>query len=160
MLGNWNATTKAARSQDLMSTRILIADDSPTLRGRLRKILEKRAGWEVCAEAETGEIAVAKTVTFRPNVIVLDLFLPDMDGLQAALEIGAALGSMPNIVIYTLDTLPALGAHARKIGVREVVSKSDIGALIEAIEKLSADVSGVPVGSAKLAAAQPRVEAA
>ena len=63
--------------------RILLADDHPIVRRHVREILQS-AGWEVCGEAANGREAVALTATHRPDIVVLDLSMPDMDGLQAA----------------------------------------------------------------------------
>jgi DNA-binding NarL/FixJ family response regulator len=64
--------------------RILIADDHPVVRFGLKAILAGHSGWEICAEAETGEQAIAMATRLRPDVVILDLILPGITGLQAS----------------------------------------------------------------------------
>jgi len=66
-----------------MPRRILIADDSPFTRKTLQDLLESR-GWEVCGQADNGVDAVRMTVELNPDVVILDLAMPSMDGLTAA----------------------------------------------------------------------------
>jgi DNA-binding NarL/FixJ family response regulator len=120
-----------------MSTRILIADDSDLFRARIREVLGRHDGWEVCGEAENGEIAIARAMDLQPDVLVLDLVMPDMDGLQVAREIRNNARRPPCILLYTLYTVPALAVEAKMLGVQEVVPKSSIEALIKAIETQS-----------------------
>ena len=68
--------------------RILVADDHAVVRDGLKLILSAREGWEICAEAETGEEAVILAQHFRPDVVVLDLNMPGITGLQATAESG------------------------------------------------------------------------
>ena len=67
--------------------RILIADNHPVVRRHVREILETEQDWEVCAEAATGREAVAMTSAHRPDIVVLDLSMPELNGLQAARQI-------------------------------------------------------------------------
>ena len=67
-----------------MPTRILLVDDSPTIRKMLRTILETNTAHEICGEAEDGEVAVRLTQQLKPDVVVLDLAMPIMDGLEHA----------------------------------------------------------------------------
>jgi DNA-binding NarL/FixJ family response regulator len=64
--------------------RILIADDSPQILQALRKALEEHPEWEVCAEASNGIEAVAQPAALNPDVVVLDLTMPKMNGFEAA----------------------------------------------------------------------------
>ena len=66
--------------------RILIADDHPIVRRCVRLTLEEN-GWEVCGEATTGREAVTMTAEQKPEVVVLDLSMPELNGLDAAREI-------------------------------------------------------------------------
>ena len=60
--------------------RILVADDHAVVRSGLKTILGAREGWEICAEAETGEEAVALAKRYRPDVVILDLSMPESQG--------------------------------------------------------------------------------
>lgn len=118
-----------------MLARILIADDNDVARGRLAELLHTHDSWNVCGEAVNGQQAVSKAAELEPDLIVLDLAMPVMDGLQAAREITRAQPSIP-IVLFTVHDLPAVELEAKKVGIRQVVSKSDFAALLSAIEKL------------------------
>jgi DNA-binding NarL/FixJ family response regulator len=72
-----------------MAVRILIADDDRTIRHLLRRILEERPGWEVCGEAANGNDAVAQTEQLAPDLAIIDLAMPDKNGIEAAREIFA-----------------------------------------------------------------------
>ncbi len=82
-----------------MAIRILIADDNEAVRGRLGELLATHDGWEVCGSVASGREAVEKAVELRPSLIILDLAMPEMDGLSAAKEIGkvTAVGSHRDI---------------------------------------------------------------
>ncbi len=117
-----------------MSLRILLADDNPALRASLGNMLtSSHDGWIVCAEAENGQQAVSKAINLRPDVVVLDLSMPVMDGLEAAREIANVLASVP-IFLYTLHTIPALEQEAPKFGITQVFCKPNWQSLFDAIE--------------------------
>lgn len=99
-----------------MTARILIADDNDAARGRISELLRCHDGWEVCAEVEDGQQAVLKATELKPDIIILDLAMPVMNGLQAAGEISLVLPSVP-IVLYTLHDLPVIQLEAKKFGI-------------------------------------------
>jgi DNA-binding NarL/FixJ family response regulator len=119
-----------------MPSRILIADDHDLLRRLIKRKLEDHLDW-VCIEAENGEQAVAKAMELKPEIIILDLVMPVMDGLTAAREIVKLLPAVP-IVIHTVHFSEELKWEATKIGVREVLPKADIASLVDAVEALLA----------------------
>ena len=117
-----------------MPLRILVADDNPALRSSLGHMLtSSHDGWVICAEAENGRQAVSKAIDLRPDVVVLDLSMPVMDGLEAAREIANVFASIP-IFLYTLHTIPALEQEAPKFGITQVVCKPNWQSLFDAIE--------------------------
>jgi len=121
-----------------MPTRILIADDSSLMRRVLRKLLESHSnGWKVCAEAVDGLDAVQKAVESKPDLVIIDLQMPSMDGLSASVRIAKSLPRVP-ILINTNHKSEYVDSAARKVGVREVISKSDSNALLRAVEGLQA----------------------
>src|SRR5271165_3281329 len=77
----------------MKTLRILIADDHDLLRRGLKSLIESRAGWTVCAEAHTGREAVAKAEELRPDIVILDITMPELNGLEAARRI---LKASPN----------------------------------------------------------------
>jgi DNA-binding NarL/FixJ family response regulator len=105
-------------------SRILIADDSPVIRHSVRACLEQNTGWEVCGEAENGAIAVEMVKQLRPDVIILDLSMPVLNGLEAAKQI-ASLAPQTVILMYTLHNCGDLLREARAAGVQGVFSKSE-----------------------------------
>jgi CheY-like chemotaxis protein len=129
----------------LMATRILIGDDNEAVRGRLGELLATHGGWEVCGSVASGRQAVEKAVELRPSLIILDLVMPEMDGLSAAKEIGKKLPSVP-IVIFTLHKFATIDLEAKKAGVRYVVAKPDTETLLRVVDEL---VKGQPAEPAQ-----------
>jgi DNA-binding NarL/FixJ family response regulator len=120
-----------------MPTRILLADDSPPIRKVLRTVLEINSAREICGEVEDGEAAVRLTQQLKPDVVVLDLAMPIMDGLEAARRI-AVIAPTVVMLMFTLHVSEQLVKEAHKAGIREVLSKSDgaVPGLVNAIESL------------------------
>jgi DNA-binding NarL/FixJ family response regulator len=118
-----------------VSIRLLIADDNATVRRLLRALLETHEGWQVCGEAENGMEAVAKAAELQPDVIILDLAMPMMDGLHAAREISRNSPGIP-ILIHTLHNVPGLDVEMKKAGVRKIINKTETAdELLLAIEE-------------------------
>ena len=114
--------------------RILIADDHAVVRAGLKLILSTREGWEICAEAETGEAAVVLAQRFRPDVVVLDLNMPGISGLQATAEIKQTVPGTGMVILtchYSATLLQAI-VKAEDLG---FVMKSDANRdLVSALE--------------------------
>lgn len=119
-----------------MGTRILIADDDVAIRRLLRRILEERSGWEVCGEAENGRDAVAKTAELSPDVVILDLAMPEKNGLQAAREIAAASPLVAMLLLTVQESSAELASEARKVGFGAIISKEKGTEVIRGIEAL------------------------
>jgi DNA-binding NarL/FixJ family response regulator len=131
--------------------RILIADDNEAMRGSLRSLLSGE-GWSVCGEAADGGQAVEMAGRLAPDLIILDLAMPVLDGLRAAFEILKTDPSRP-ILLYTLHNSEVIEVEAKKAGVRGVISKTaDLGALLECVQSLLAGtperVAAAPRGAA------------
>jgi DNA-binding NarL/FixJ family response regulator len=121
-----------------LAFRILIADDHPAIRKVLRALIEGHAGWEVCGEAQNGFEALSKAAELKPDLVIMDLAMPVMDGIRAAREMSGALPGMP-ILMHTMHGSPAVNLEAKKVGVTLVVSKGEsgenlIGAIGEALK--------------------------
>lgn len=118
-----------------MTTRILIADDSRTVRHSLHGLLEQHLDWKVCADAVDGTDVIAKAQQFKPDVIVLDFFMPDMTGVEAARILKRVLPSVP-ILIVTLEITAQLVEQAKSVGIKGAVQKSDTGGMVRGVEAL------------------------
>ncbi|MGA2019201.1 MAG: response regulator [Candidatus Sulfotelmatobacter sp.] len=122
-----------------MGQKILIVDDNSMIRSSLRSWIEGNADWRVCGEAENGQIAVEKVETMRPDIVILDLQMPVMNGLEAARQISHVA---PNtaMVMFTMHPSTELLKVAQTVGVREVVSKADqlSGPLLVALKQICA----------------------
>jgi DNA-binding NarL/FixJ family response regulator len=104
--------------------RILLIDDHDLVRQGLRTLLDARSGWVVCGEGTTGRQAVELARQLQPDVIVMDIHMPDMDGLAASREI-LAVNPQIEILILTLDETETVMRAATAAGARGVVMKSD-----------------------------------
>jgi DNA-binding NarL/FixJ family response regulator len=120
--------------------RILIVDDSAVIREALRELLEEQNGWEVCGEAANGREGIDKAQQLEPDVIVLDLSMPVMNGLEAARELTRLLPSVP-LLMWTDFQTANLTRKALSAGVRTVVSKSESDGLVHSIQALLNSVS-------------------
>lgn len=124
-----------------MATRILIVDDHLVIRKMLKALLETREGWEVCGEATNGREAVTKAQELKPDLMIMDLAMPIMDGIRASRELSKAMPTVP-ILMHTLHYSLELEVEAKKAGIREVVAKVDSGErLMNAVEALVKDNS-------------------
>lgn len=117
--------------------RILIADDHVVVRRGLRQLLTLQPGWEICAEARTGREAVALAKEHNPDVVVMDISMPDLDGLEAIRQIREF---RPNakIAVLTMHFSDQLLHDVVAAGARAYVMKSDAtDNLVSALEALS-----------------------
>src|ERR1700680_172567 len=112
--------------------RILIADDHPVIRKRVRSILEDHPRFEVCGEATDGAKAIEEARRLKPDVVVLNVTMPVLNGFEAAREIKTTLPESA-IVILSSNADQRFVEEAKKIGVRAYVAKSRAGeALLQA----------------------------
>lgn len=107
-----------------MTFRLLIVDDSAMVRKLLRRTIEQDHDFEICGEAENGAEAVDKVGKLNPDVVVLDLQMPVMNGLEAARRINT-LSPQVGMVMFTMHCSPQLLKEAREAGVKDVISKAD-----------------------------------
>jgi DNA-binding NarL/FixJ family response regulator len=117
--------------------RILIADDHDVLRRGLRDLLREHDRWEVCGEASNGRDAVELACRMKPDIAILDLSMPVMNGLEAARRIKQELPDS-EILIFTLHESEDLVAEVLRAGARGYLLKSDLECHIAtAVEALS-----------------------
>jgi DNA-binding NarL/FixJ family response regulator len=128
------ASQREMRGQ-LMGVRILIVDDSAPIRAGLRRLLQDHDDWEVCGEATNGIEAVEKYRQLRPDLLIVDLSMPVMNGLDASNEI---LRLCPDILIllYTSYLTRQLIEDAHKAGIRGTVSKDCMHLVVTGLEAL------------------------
>ena len=130
------------------SLRLLVADDHEIVRKGVRSLLEAQPGWQVLAEASNGREAVEKAKRLKPDVAVLDIGMPSLNGLEAARQI---LKNDPliKIVILTMHDSDNLIREVLKVGARGYVSKTD--AIRDLVTAINAVRSGVTFFTAKVA---------
>jgi DNA-binding NarL/FixJ family response regulator len=120
---------------DPMSVRILVVDDNAAIRDRLRVLLEEHADWEICGEAADGIEAIEKYQQLRPDLLVVDVSMPRMNGFDASLEI-LKLSPKMLILLYTSYLTAQLIEDAHKAGIRGTVSKDATHLLVAGVESL------------------------
>ena len=115
--------------------RILVVDDNPAVRRYLRAILEQQISWRVCAEAKNGAEAIEKVFEVKPDLILLDHQMPDLNGVDVARQIADIFPKIP-ILMVTLHLSNQLADAAREVGIKGACAKQDIGSVVEAVEVL------------------------
>ena len=115
--------------------RILVVDDNVYIRALARTFLEAHSDFQVCGEAVNGREAIEKTQELHPDLIVLDLAMPVMNGLDAAREIKRTMPAIP-IILFTLYEDTDVRAAANDVGVKAVVTKTDTEALMRHVRSL------------------------
>jgi len=118
---------------------ILIADDHPVVRRGIRTLLEVRSDWTICGEAATGSEAIEMTRTFHPDLVLLDLAMPGMGGLEAIPQI-LGISPGPKILVLTVNDSGEKAAQVLAAGASGLVLKSDAASdMVQAIEAIEKD---------------------
>jgi len=107
-----------------VSYTVLIADDNVTVRRSIRSLLEFSTEWKICGEAENGAEAVEKALDLRPDVVILDLGMPVINGLEAARRISQLVPGSA-MLMFTMHANEHLARVADSVGIRRVISKAD-----------------------------------
>ncbi|RDI60783.1 response regulator [Microvirga subterranea] len=105
-----------------MTVKLLIADDHTIVRRGLQVLLQEQPGWEVCAAAENGQMAVELALKHRPDVAILDYSLPVLNGLEATRQIRLG-SSKTEVLIYTM--------HNNQDAIRDVLHAGARGYLLK-----------------------------
>ena len=122
---------------DMSTLNILVADDHDIIRRGLKDLLTAKPGWEVCAEARTGKEAVALAEQFKPQIVVMDISMPDLNGLEASRRIHKALPKT-GILILTMHFSDQLVREVVEAGARGYILKSDADRdLVTAVDSIS-----------------------
>jgi DNA-binding NarL/FixJ family response regulator len=121
----------------MKTLRILIADDHDLMRRGVKALLQSRPGWEVCGEAHTGREAVSKAEELKPDVVILDISMPDLNGVDAAKRIRKASPDT-EVLILSVHYSDQLIRDILEAGVRGYIVKSDSDRdLVIAVETLA-----------------------
>jgi len=119
------------------ATRILLVDDFPAVRSGLRTMLESRGDWEVIGEAGDGEQGLAQAKRFQPDIAVVDIGMPKMNGLTLTREIRRLLPRVEVLIVTDHDSRH-MRKEAQAAGARGYVVKSQAGShLLAAVQALS-----------------------
>jgi DNA-binding NarL/FixJ family response regulator len=119
-----------------MPTRILIVDDDPTIRMLLRRLLERQGDWQVCGDASNGVEAIEKVDQLEPDLVVMDLSMPIMTGLQAGPEIAKSHPQLPMLLISVQEVSRQLAREALNAGYRGAVTKNSGTEVLRGVEAL------------------------
>jgi DNA-binding NarL/FixJ family response regulator len=121
----------------MKTLRILIADDHDLMRRGVKALLQSRAGWEICGEAHTGREAVSKAEELKPDVVILDISMPDLNGVDAAKRI-RKVSPDTEVLILSVHYSDQLIRDILEAGVRGYIVKSDSDRdLVIAVETLA-----------------------
>jgi DNA-binding NarL/FixJ family response regulator len=116
--------------------RILIADDHDIVREGIRALIEEHNGWSICGEAVTGREAVLKAMLHKPDLVILDVGMPEMNGLEAARQIHRAVPTA-KILVLTVHEVDRLAEDFVEAGASGYLVKADTGrTLVDAVTTL------------------------
>ena len=113
------------------SIRVLLADDHEMTRRGLRAVIETMPGWTICGEAENGREAVEMAAKLRPEIVVMDVTMPELNGLDATRQIRKACDGT-EVLIFTGHEEEELVHRVFEAGARSYILKTDGKALLEA----------------------------
>ena len=117
--------------------RILIVDDHEAVRAGVRAILQARPGIEICGEAANGREALEKASALKPDLIILDITMPIVDGFTAARQISKLLPGIA-ILLLSMHESPNIVNVAKSSGARGYVAKSEgMSVLLKAVDAMA-----------------------
>lgn len=129
----------AVQRPEMKSPRLLIVDDHEIFRRGLRALLEPSSEWQICGEAVDGLDAIEQCKSLSPDIVVLDVSMPRLNGLEAARAIKKEKPDS-RIVIITQHDSPQIRSAALEAGAQAFVTKSAVGSeLVTALRKLIQD---------------------
>ena len=121
---------------DIRPVRILVADDHEVMRMGIRNLLESVPEWSVPAEASTGTEAVEYALMYSPDIIIMDITMPEMNGLEAAAKIAIDRPDIP-VIMFSLHLSEEVIGRFRTGTIRGAVAKSEAARdLLEAVRRV------------------------
>jgi DNA-binding NarL/FixJ family response regulator len=129
-------TVTRTKEEVAVPKQILIADDGVTVRQLIRRFLESKTAYQICGEAVDGLDAVEKAKALKPDLILLDLAMPRMNGAEAATVLRDVMPEVP-IVLFTMYDESVGKSLISSLGIKAVLSKPDgMGNLVACVESL------------------------
>ncbi len=134
-----------SRTDTIMSAlRVLVVDDHESVRKGVCAILSSRPDLELCGEAVDGEDAINKAALLRPDIVIMDISMPGMDGMSAAREIRKLHPEIATIILSMHDSRQLIES-ARKVGIKGYVTKGQAGSiLLDAVDSVAKGESFFP----------------
>ena len=119
-----------------MTKTVLIVDDNAFIRSALCELFEREGDFQVCGEAENGQVAIAAAICLHPDLVVLDISMPVMTGLDAARVLRTLMPTLP-LILYSAAADRGVELQVRQMGISELVSKaSPVSVLISRAREL------------------------
>jgi DNA-binding NarL/FixJ family response regulator len=116
---------------------VLIVDDNPMIRKTIREAFACEGGIEICGEAENGKDAIEKAQMLHPTLVIMDLSMPVLNGLEATRRLKNLMPAVP-VILYSIHSVRSLQSAASAAGAAAVVSKADaITVLIDKARQLT-----------------------
>lgn len=121
----------------LMQRSVLIVDDSAALRTALRSLITWKSDWHVCGEASNGVEAICEAIRLKPDVVVLDFWMPVMNGIEAAMELKKVIPEA-HLLMFTSYAIAIVEGGARLVGIETFIEKGDTETLLQTLRELEA----------------------
>jgi DNA-binding NarL/FixJ family response regulator len=112
--------------------RILIVDDCKTTR-RILRVIARSRDWTVCGEADSGRAGIREFQRVKPDIVLIDLAMPDINGIEAAKRMSVLNPGVP-LILFTVLNADGLEEAAREAGISSIVSKAQAWDLIGTVE--------------------------
>ena len=132
-----------------MPKSVLIIDDSAAARRAVRRFLDSTTDWKVCGEAINGEDGVQKAQQLQPDAILLDMSMPEVNGIDTASTLRRLMPTVPVIMFTNLGKNQFFPRELSLAGIRQVVEKSDPQGLVRALAEAVRSTSDTPSMTAR-----------
>jgi DNA-binding NarL/FixJ family response regulator len=131
--------------------RIVLADDHDVIRRGIRSLLDLTSSWDICAEVSNGREAVEKVVELKADLVIMDVSMPVMNGIEATRQIRAVSPST-KVVIFTMHDSPQITTAARDAGAVACLTKTSLGDQLQRVvaEVLASDALAPVPASAEI----------